>query len=187
MGNNCSSCTTGSCTIGEHHVVGLTRGTHGASPSTGGISLDDALPGAQHNSPGGVRDKQERSALDGKILDSTALLKQNKCHIQRLAGGLAAFALQLYRQISIDSDDNVFVSPFSLYVAMAMTYLGARGNTRQQMKSGLGFEDMEDDEVHESMFAIISSLKNTGGEYMIQMANRCMRRSHIRSSTSISV
>ena len=101
-----------------------------------------------------------------------ALLKHNKCHIQRLTEGLAAFALKLYRQLSIDSDDNVFVSPFSIYVAMAMTYLGARGNTRQQMKSGLGFEDMEDDEVHESMFAIISALKNTGGEYMIQMANR---------------
>ena len=40
------------------------------------------------------------------------------------------------------------------------------------MKSRLGFKDIEDEVVHESMLAIVYSLKDTGVEYMIQMANR---------------
>ena len=55
---------------------------------------------------------------------------------------------------------------------MAMTYLGSRGNTYQQMKSRLGFEYYGDESVHGFMSGIISALKNTGGEYTIQMANR---------------
>ena len=59
-----------------------------------------------------------------------------------------SFALELFKQVSNKSNANVFMSPFSISVAMAMTYLGARGNTQRQMKDALGFKDMDDEEMH---------------------------------------
>ena len=43
------------------------------------------------------------------------------------------FALALYRQLSAADDGNMFFSPYSLSVALAMTYAGAEGATREQM------------------------------------------------------
>ena len=84
----------------------------------------------------------------------------------------ASFALELFKQVSNKSDANVFMSPFSISVAMAMTYLGARGNTQRQMKDALGFKDMDDAEMHASTCALISSLKDTFCAYTLRMANR---------------
>ena len=168
MGNNCTHCKRESSPLGVQHGVNI---THCANPYDGkplNEVAQETLDSSRALSP------QERSACDEQILDTKVLSEPNKPHVQRLAGGLTVFALKLYRQlVSTDSDDaNIFVSPFCISVGMAMAYLGARGNTRKQMKSRLGFEDMEDEVVHESMLAIVSSLKDTGCEYMIQMANR---------------
>ena len=164
MGNNCTNCKPGSSPLGVHRVVNITHGTHCAN-SDDMKPLIEVAEGTLDSSHGDALDThRDEIILDTKVLSE----------VQRLAGGLTVFALKLYRQlVSTDSDDaNIFVSPFSISVGMAMAYLGARGNTRKQMKSRLGFEDMEDEVVHESMLEIVSSLKDTGGEYMIQMANR---------------
>lgn len=61
---------------------------------------------------------------------------------QALAAGNLAFALDLYRQLTGDpqhSGDNLFFSPLSISVAMAMTYAGARGGTADEMASALRF------------------------------------------------
>lgn len=45
-----------------------------------------------------------------------------------------AFALDLFRTLSqAEPSGNIFVSPLSISSAMAMVYLGARGNTAAQM------------------------------------------------------
>ena len=92
--------------------------------------------------------------------------------VSKLAEGHTSFALQLYKQVSKESTGNVFISPFSISVAMTMTYLGARGNTQRQMKDALGFKDMDDGEMHASTCALIASLKDTGGAYTLRMASR---------------
>jgi serpin B len=49
-----------------------------------------------------------------------------------IVAGNNAFALNLYRQIKTTNANLVF-SPFSISDALAMTYVGARGNTEKQM------------------------------------------------------
>ena len=49
-----------------------------------------------------------------------------------------AFALRLYARLK-DAPGNLFLSPYSLSSALAMTYLGARGDTQQAMAGGLGY------------------------------------------------
>ncbi len=56
------------------------------------------------------------------------------------------FALDLYRQIS-SKGGNLFFSPASLSVALAMTYAGTAGDTKTEIARTLHF-DMPDDEVH---------------------------------------
>lgn len=51
-----------------------------------------------------------------------------------------AFAFDLYRQLSSGKDENLFFSPFSISVALAMTYPGAKGETKTQIGDVLRFE-----------------------------------------------
>ena len=49
-----------------------------------------------------------------------------------------AFAVDLYRQLS-SREGNLFLSPYSISTALAMTYAGARGDTEEQMERTLHF------------------------------------------------
>ena len=55
-----------------------------------------------------------------------------------LVSGTNDFAFDLYQVLSAD-DGNLFYSPYSISLALAMTYAGARGETEQQMAQTLGF------------------------------------------------
>lgn len=50
------------------------------------------------------------------------------------------FAFGFYRQLLVEAgDDNLFFSPHSIQVALAMTWAGARGQTETDMAAALGF------------------------------------------------
>ena len=55
-----------------------------------------------------------------------------------LVKGNSAFAFKLYQQLR-DKEGNIFYSPYSISLALAMTYAGARGETAEQMKDALEF------------------------------------------------
>ncbi|HNU94494.1 MAG TPA: serpin family protein, partial [Bacillota bacterium] len=52
--------------------------------------------------------------------------------VEALVRGNNAFAFDLYSVVSY-REGNLFVSPYSISSALAMTYAGARGNTAVQM------------------------------------------------------
>ena len=58
--------------------------------------------------------------------------------VDALAGGNRDFAFDLYHALRTD-DGNLFYSPHSLSLALAMTYAGARGETEAQMAGVLRF------------------------------------------------
>jgi serpin B len=58
--------------------------------------------------------------------------------IEDLVGGNSAFAFDLY-QVLREGNDNLFYSPYSISLALAMTYVGARAETERQMAEALQF------------------------------------------------
>lgn len=58
--------------------------------------------------------------------------------LAQLTGDNAAFGWEFYREI-VKEGENLFFSPHSISVALAMTWAGARGNTETEMANALHF------------------------------------------------
>jgi len=62
----------------------------------------------------------------------------NEADLATLVSGNSAFAFDLYQALR-EEDGNLFYSPYSISLALAMIYVGARGETAQQMADTLHF------------------------------------------------
>lgn len=87
-----------------------------------------------------------------------------------VAAGGDAFALALYQQLKTEAG-NLFYSPFSLRVALAMTFAGARGETEREMAAVLGLPG-QSDAVHAAMGNMVRQLNQRGGDgVQLRVAN----------------
>lgn len=69
----------------------------------------------------------------------------------------AAFALDLYRALEAEDEENIFFSPHSISLALAMTYAGAEGETEREMADALHFT-LPDEELHAAFNELDASL-----------------------------
>ncbi len=76
--------------------------------------------------------------------------------LAELAAGNAAFALALHAHLASGSNENLFLSPYSISIALAMTYAGARGETEEQMRETLRYTLGED--VHPAFAGLKAAL-----------------------------
>ncbi len=82
------------------------------------------------------------------------------------------FALELYQELQ-SRQGNLFLSPYSISTALAMTSAGARGQTERQMVETLCFPSMGREQFHKEFGTIISRLNEAGekGGYELVVAN----------------
>ena len=93
--------------------------------------------------------------------------------VTNLAAANVAFALDVYLKLSIMTPaDNIFVSPLSVSAALAMTYLGARGDTASMMKKVLRLEAWSDPELHAAFGEILTALNESNAPYTLRTASR---------------
>jgi len=82
-----------------------------------------------------------------------------------------AFACDLYAMLR-GGDGNLFFSPSSISVALAMTYAGARGETAREMAETLRLPDRRDD-VHRALAGLQADLEPAGdATHTLRVANR---------------
>ena len=79
---------------------------------------------------------------------------------QTLVNGNNAFALDIYQTLSAE-EGNIILSPFSMSLALAMTYAGARGETESQMAETLHF-DLPQGQLHPAFNALDQDLATRG-------------------------
>jgi serpin B len=77
-----------------------------------------------------------------------------------LVEGNSAFAFELYQALK-EQEGNLFYSPYSISLALAMTYAGARGETAQQMADTLQFL-LEQERLHPAFNWLDAELATRG-------------------------
>ncbi|XP_058412585.1 serpin B4-like isoform X1 [Diceros bicornis minor] len=96
------------------------------------------------------------------------------------------FAVDLFQQLKKSEKDNIFYSPLSISLALAMTYSGAQGNTALQIGKVLHFNDITDStrgrastahveklrNVHQQFQKLLTELKKPTDAYDLSIANR---------------
>jgi len=78
-----------------------------------------------------------------------------------LVEGNTTFALDLYHALS-QAEGNLFFSPYSISLALAMTYAGARSTTEEQMAETLHFATLGQDRLHPAFNALALRLASRG-------------------------
>lgn len=80
--------------------------------------------------------------------------------LDALVQGNNTFALDLYQQIR-GEEGNLFYSPYSISLALAMTWAGARGETETEMAAALDFK-LPQDKLHPAFNALDQALASRG-------------------------
>jgi serpin B len=89
-----------------------------------------------------------------------------------LVAGNSAFAFNLYQQLK-GNDSNLFYSPYSISMALAMTYAGARSGTEAEMADTLHFEQPQP-LLHPTFNALDTTLNTYGqgdDDFQLNVAN----------------
>jgi len=84
----------------------------------------------------------------------------SEADLATLVNGNSAFAFDLYQALR-EADGNLFYSPHSISLALAMTYAGARGETEQQMADTLHFS-LPQDRLHPAFNSLDIELSQRG-------------------------
>lgn len=92
---------------------------------------------------------------------------------KKLVKGNSHFAWDLYSYLAKKAPGkNLFFSPASISVAMAMTYLGAKDNTANEMRDVLKLANVTEEHLHAAFSDLHNALQNKSSDYKLHMANR---------------
>lgn len=95
----------------------------------------------------------------------------------RLTAASARFSFKLYNQfLKNRTSPNTLVSPASVMLALAMTYNGADGTTRDAMARALEIEGMSLDEANRAFADLRSSLDSADPKIQLKIANSLWAR-----------
>lgn len=100
----------------------------------------------------------------------------SKGEVRKIISAANDFAIDLYGVLAAEKG-NLFFSPASISIALAMTYAGAAGETRTEMSTGLRFP-IEDPKFDGAYGILLKSLNgaNEAGFYELRIANRLWSR-----------
>lgn len=82
-----------------------------------------------------------------------------------------AFAFYFFSKVFNEEKDNFMVSPFSLSMALAMTWNGSANDTKLAMQNTLGFKDWTDNEINGYFKKLKDAFENTDPSTKLSIAN----------------
>lgn len=93
--------------------------------------------------------------------------------MKELSDSVNDFTLDIYKHVVKDhTADNVFMSPSSMMVVLAMLHVGARNKTEDQMSKVLKFEKLDKNSLLRKLETFVSTLKKGSKSVTLKTANR---------------
>ena len=96
--------------------------------------------------------------------------------MSNLAKSLNTFSLKLTNQLTASTNENFFVSPFSILTALAMCYFGAKHETARQLKNLLDLNAFDDNERLLQEIHTFMTMLNEGKNVTLNTANKIYPR-----------
>ncbi len=84
-----------------------------------------------------------------------------------------SFGMELFKNVSAieHPDSNLFISPVSVGMALAMTYNGAAGQTREDMQDALSLGRLDTNHINPAYKKLMDDLVNTDPDVLLSIAN----------------
>ena len=79
------------------------------------------------------------------------------------------FETNLYMEMVKNNDKNIIFSPLSIKTALSLVMFGATGETRQEIKHGMGVHDLSDEEIQHNYKKLSKHIKADPG---VKIANK---------------
>jgi len=91
---------------------------------------------------------------------------------RNLVSANTGFGFDIFKELILeDKDKNIFISPLSILLALAMTYNGAVGDTNLAMAETLGFKGFDLEELNSGFHDLMISIRNADNDIDIAIAN----------------
>ncbi|NXT18391.1 OVALY protein, partial [Syrrhaptes paradoxus] len=88
----------------------------------------------------------------------------------------AELCFDVFKELKVyHANDNIFYSPLSIISALAMVYLGARGNTQSQMEKVSylhGCKCGSYENIHNTFKNFLTDITTTNATYSLKMADK---------------
>ncbi len=108
---------------------------------------------------------------DFSVEPQTIELRSLSANERALVQAGEGFGFELLKTLSAKGDENVFISPLSVSMALGMAANGANGQTWDEMKSTLGFDGMNRDEINAAYQSFIKLLTTMDSVVIMEIAN----------------
>ncbi len=119
---------------------------------------------------GGGSGSKENFSIAASKLQRDLSPDVNDTVLSTLAENNNAFAFDLFSELARSGRKNLFFSPYSISEALAMTYAGARNNTKSEMAHVLHF-DLHESQLHSTFNALDLHLHHTDANYTLSVAD----------------
>jgi serpin B len=101
---------------------------------------------------------------------------------EALVSANTKFAFNLFKElVAEDKNKNIFISPLSISTALAVTYNGAEGTTKDAMAKTLEFGNMSLEKVNQEYLNLIESLENADEQVKLMIGNSIWMRKEFES------
>lgn len=89
------------------------------------------------------------------------------------------FAFDILKQLNKeDEDKNIFISPLSISTALSMVCQGAKNNTKEQMRSVLGYNDINEENLKGSYKSLLNYLNQADEKVNLKINNSMWLNEH---------
>ena len=112
---------------------------------------------------------EEQAALELKYQESD---EKAKAVAGDLVKANTEFSFNMFKSLlEDDKDKNIFISPISISVALAMTMNGTAGETFEGMQTALEYVGLTQEQINENFLSLLESLEYSDKDVVLTLAN----------------